>query len=460
MSDTNLISHRQTPGHQTAIVFIHGFGGLPEKTWAKFPDLLLAEAKLSNWDILSLGYPTGLLPDIVGIWKAQPNIETVARVLTTITSLKFERYQSIAWVAHSMGGLVLQRALIDDESFLSKAGHVFLFGTPSNGLIKASFFKFWKRQIDNMTRNGEFIVDLRKRWIQKFVDRPASFELFVTAGDQDEFVPGHSSLGPFLSLIPRNCFVIPGDHLSIVKPITSEHLGFQLVLNRLTRDAATIVQADAARMAVEMRQFHQVINSLEANKNDLDDPGLVKLALAYEGVGRQEDAVKLLETVKGDTDALGVLAGRLKRRWLVEQKREDGMRARELYRERFRMSVEDNDPSQAFYHGINLAFMTLAYSDKPEKERLAAARDIAQQVLMYCEKAPMDKWRQATEAEAKYILGKREEALKDYQAVTYFKPALTPRELDSTYQQALRLASILGDQQTAERLSGIFGRAT
>ncbi len=110
MSETNLIAHRQVSGHQTAIVFIHGYWGAPEKTWDKFPDLLLADARLSDRDVYSLGYATGLLPDIVGIWKARPNLETIADVLRTTTALKFKRYQSIAWVAHSMGGLVLKRA--------------------------------------------------------------------------------------------------------------------------------------------------------------------------------------------------------------------------------------------------------------------------------------------------------------------------------------------------------------
>lgn len=357
-----------------------------------------------------------------------------------------------------MGGLVVQRALVDDDSFASKAGYVFLFGTPSDGLVKASFFKFWQRQLDHMAKDGAFIVDLRKLWTQNFIDHPPHFKYFVTAGDQDEFVPRQSSLGPFLSSLRKHCFVIPGDHLSIVKPTTSEHLGLQLVLNGLTENAAAIAQGNAARVAVEMRQFHHAITLLEPIQDKLDERGLVQLALAYEGIGRQQDAIKLLETVRGDTDAMGVLAGRLKRRWLVEQQRDDAERARDLYAEGFKISAERNDAPQAFYHGINLAFMTLACGDKPEIERQTIARQLAQKVIEYCAQAPVNKWRLATEGEAKYVLGEKVAALGSYEVAVHSKPAPTPRELDSMYQQAIRLTSILGDEDTANRLNTIFGR--
>jgi hypothetical protein len=348
MPRTNLISHRQNPKHQTAIAFIHGYSGDPEKTWGKFPKLLKTEKQLNDWDIYSLGYPTSFLPDIVGIWKAQPDLETVAHSLVTTTNLTFDRYKSIAWVAHSMGGLALQRALVDNEQFARKAGYVFLFGTPSNGLIKASFVKFWKPSLRDMSKGGNFIVDLRNRWSQKYVNHPAPFELFVTAGDQDEFVPRQTSLGPFLASQHECCSVIPGDHLSIVKPIDSDHLGFQLIIQSLTKKASGIIQANAARIALEKQQFQQTITQLEPNKHDLSEKGLVRLALAYEGVGRHTEAFELLkseyeklltdQTEEVALDALGVFAGRLKRRWIEKELKTDAELACQLYGNGFRMS--------------------------------------------------------------------------------------------------------------------------
>ncbi len=56
---------------ETAIVFVHGFGGKPGKTtWGEFPEFLKDDPQLLSWDLYTVGYATRLVPDIVGIWSA------------------------------------------------------------------------------------------------------------------------------------------------------------------------------------------------------------------------------------------------------------------------------------------------------------------------------------------------------------------------------------------------------
>ena len=220
-------------------------------------------------------------------------------------------------------------ALVDDRDFAKQVGHVFFFGTPSNGLKKALFFQFWKRQIDNMAEGSPFITDLRERWNNTFTNGQEPNLCWFIAGDQDEFVPRHSSQRGF----PGNrCCVVPGDHLSIVKPESTESLSVQVVLNGLTSGANTIGVADAAQRAIENRQFQEAISLFEPKKDGLDARGVVELALAYESVGRHADALTVLQVRHPeDTDAMGVLAGRLKRRWLLERQVQDAKAAQELY---------------------------------------------------------------------------------------------------------------------------------
>jgi tetratricopeptide (TPR) repeat protein len=97
--------------------------------------------------------------------------------------------------------------------------------------------------------------------------------------------------------------------------------------------------------------------------------------------------------------------------------------------------------------------MSLAYEDN-----LEAAQQYATEVLTYCQLASLDKWRLATQGEANYVLGNKEEALTCYQAAIESKPEPTPRELDSMYQQVIRLTSIFGDEETAYNLQKLFGR--
>ena len=113
-----------------------------------------------------------------------------------------------------MGGLVVQRALLDYEELLERTSHVFLFGTPSAGLRTAGWFKWFKRQVDDLADNGAFVPKLRDDWIKLWPKEPPP-KFWTVAGDSDEFVLATSSLGPFPI---EQRFVVPGNHLEIVKP--------------------------------------------------------------------------------------------------------------------------------------------------------------------------------------------------------------------------------------------------
>jgi hypothetical protein len=66
-----------------------------------------------------------------------------------------------------------------------------------------------------------------------------------------------------------------------------------------------------------------------------------------ESVGRQGDAIDML--TKADprgTDPIGVLAGRLKRRWLVEHKRSDAEQALSLYGQALARAERKPDAAQ------------------------------------------------------------------------------------------------------------------
>jgi pimeloyl-ACP methyl ester carboxylesterase len=444
-----LVEQRKSDKNPAAILFVHGFSGDPTKTWGNFPVLLMGEKRLNGWDIFSLGYHTGLSLDVVGIWRADPGLTSLAKLLATRAGIEpLKRYKSMALIAHSMGGLVVQRAVLEDPDLRSRVGHILLFGTPSAGLQKASFFKFWKPQLKDMADDGEFIKDLRARWSQQIGDH-RTFQLYATAGDEDQFVPPESSILPFLATQRR---VVRGDHLSIVKPTAMTDPSVQIVIDGLVGQAAPSGPGDSARVAVETREFYEAIKTLEGHPESLDEGGLVQLALALESVGRRDDAIKALQSQPSHpdfTDAMGVLAGRLKRRWLVERKMDDAEKASELYQRGFTLSEKAGRHDQAFYHGINVAFMQLAYRNDE-----AAAQQNAKKVLEHCQAAKADKWRLATEGEANLLLGKVDIAMDGYKAAVKSNPS--PRQLDSMFQQAVRVASLVGNESAADRLQEIF----
>ena len=444
-----LIQHRARKA-KAAVVLVHGFSGNAATTWGRFPELLMAETALAGWDVFSIGYSTSLSFDIAGVWSADPAIITLGGLVETIADVPpIDAYESIAFMAHSMGGLLVQRALLSNSALRRRVSHLLLFGTPSAGLEKASPFNFWKRQIRDMAAGSPFITTLRGDWTTTIGATPP-FTFVTVAGDQDEFVPRTSSIEPFPE--PRRR-VAYGNHLEIVKPPDAEHLGYKIALKTLTGTGTVGGPQDSARLAVESRHFQEAIDTLWPNRADLDDKSLVTLALALEAVGRQGEAIDMLR--KADprgTDPLGVLAGRLKRRWLVEHTRSDADQALTLYDQALQQAEANQDGAQAYYHAINCAFMELAYDSD-----VTACRTYAQKALGHTAQASDDVWRRATVGEANLYLGNTAAAADAYRSALALGPE--PWQATSIYQQAFRAADLVGEDALANQLKAMFSGA-
>ena len=444
--------------NDAVLVFIHGFGGDAEKTWGQFPSLLCSEARIEKWDIYSIGYPSSLRIDVPNLWSADPEIKTLAIELRTILSLPpFAGYKVIAIAAHSMGGLVVQRTMLDDRKLAARISHAIFFGTPSGGLAKAALFDWIKRQVRDMDQGSAFIAELRNEWIIRYPHR-YPFEMRVVAGDRDEFVPSSSSLKPFPDSMQ---WVVPGNHLQIVKPTGAENQSVLLLVDALTGAHHTRGVIDGARFAVERREFHEAVDALLPNAATLDDAALVILALALDGLGRSEEGLAILERwYQGggsSIDVLGTLGGRLKRRWLAERVAADLLRARELYATGLKLAEAQVNHAQGFYHAINIAFLDLM-SSPPESKVTTQVQEMARLAQAHCVLSPENYWRIATEAEAELILGDLEHAVALYSRA--ISMAQSPRDIDSMYSQAIRVASRTHGKTGAQRIEEAFGIAT
>jgi pimeloyl-ACP methyl ester carboxylesterase len=441
-----LIQHRATKA-RAAVVFVHGFSGNAGATWGRFPELLMSDKALAGWDVFSIGYATSLSFDIAGVWSADPAIITLGGLVETIADVPpIDAYESIAFLAHSMGGLLVQRAVLANATLRKRVSHLLLFGTPSNGLDKASPFHFWKRQIRDMATGSEFITQLRSDWAAT-LGSTLPFTFVTVAGDRDEFVPRTSSIEPFPE--PRRR-VAYGNHLEIVKPPDENHLGYKIAVKALTGTGTAGGAVDSARLAVESRRFQDAIDTLWPNRADLDDNSLVTLALALEAVDRQGEAIDMLTKANPrGTDPIGVLAGRLKRRWLVEHKRSDAEQALSLYAQALQRAEARPDSAQAYYHAINCAFMELAYGSD-----ITACRSYAQKALTHTAQAPDDVWRRATEGEANLYLGNAAAAADAYHRALALSPE--PWQATSIYQQAFRAADLTGEEELGVQLRTMF----
>ena len=438
-----------------AIVFIHGFTGDWRKTWGRIPDFL--HPRLKNWDLYGFGYESNRRFDLLGLWSADADIPTIAEMLYTKSINELKRYAALAFVAHSMGGLVAQQALTTRADLRQRLSHVFLFGTPSAGLRKADKISFIKQQIDNMRDNSPFIGDLRKRWTGLNLDTEANFKCLATAGEIDQFVPPVSSILPFPEAVRR---VVPGNHVSMLEVASENDPTVTILREGFTSKAPG---QDSAKVAVESGEFNKLIQQFwpvgKPMPQGMDDSGAVQLAIALDQVGRREDAIELLRSRQPrGTDALGVLAGRLKRRWIVTRREDDYHAARDLYQQAYAQArgAAPPDHDQAYYHGINLAYLVLA-GEGNFTAALERTQELARQVLEHCGQAKDAKymhWRLATEGDALNILGDWEQGLEKHREAAARKPQ--PWEAVSMEEQAVRIAHLIAGEQYDEALATIY----
>lgn len=447
-----IVPLRTTEKSRTAILFIHGYSGHTTETWGAFPNFLLGHVPLQGWDAYAFGYPTNLTPDVLrGIWSASPDLETLAAKLQTELDMDpLQRYERVVFVAHSMGGLVVQKAMLAEE-VADRCHAILLFGTPSGGLRKAWLVRLLKRQFRDMSPKSAFISQLRHGWKEAF-ESDRDFVFVAAAGDRDEFVPRQSSLDPFPQDVRA---VVSGDHLGIVKPLDPDHASVRLVTGTLTKGALDTGPLQSARLAVEQGEFRSAIEKFEGRADTLDDAALVQYAIALDRMDRRQEAIHVLRKHgRSSTDAMGTLAGRLKRRWTVDREAADAKDALKLYRQAYEQSMESSDYAQAFYQAINVGALSLLY-DRDQ----SGAKKWARLALRHCDddektRGRPDIWRTATRGEAHLVLGDLDASNACYRCAVEMRPE--PWQILSMMDQAMEIAEAMYEEAAEDRLFDIF----
>jgi triacylglycerol esterase/lipase EstA (alpha/beta hydrolase family) len=400
----------RSEGNENIICFVHGFCGDPESTFNPMPEFILKEKALRGWDILSIGYSTDLLPNIGrGIWASSPDINKISSYLKTNLDIIFNHYSRVALIGHSMGGLVIQRTILNMAD-IHKITHVLFFGTPSAGLKKAWFLRWFKNQISDMDNEGEFIKKLRKEWTDKFTGE-YPFRFATVAGELDEFVPVNSSLEPFPQ---KYRSYTTGNHITMVKPVNEGDTSFQIIKRALHSNKDYLLGHDERELNNLVGKYHEDVNTLGSRLNQLDLKGFRKYIFALEGTGKIDVAIKAIEesnAINKNTDLMGILGGRWKRKYLIDENAEYLNNAIIWYDKALNISITANNSNQIYYHSINLAFLYLMQNE----QFLVDTIKMAQLALEHCDKSSQgDFWETATRAEANLYLNNFEECKRLY----------------------------------------------
>ena len=248
---------QSTPPAHTAVVFVHGIFGDTNDTWANdngrtFFDLLAsAPGMQGKLDLFAFGFTSTM-------WSGGSlDIREAANKMESYLLNKgVWNYDSVVFVAHSMGGLVTLREVINQTQHRAKIPLVFLFATPTEGAQITAIAKY---VVDNpairqmfMADGNDFLQQLDEDWRRiPASDRPhvaCAYEKSPTFGQM--IVPWSSAT--------RLCDGTPdaiegASHLTLVKPDRPDHPSVIALVNAINTYAA--VSADQALL--DMPDFRQ-----------------------------------------------------------------------------------------------------------------------------------------------------------------------------------------------------------
>ncbi|SDB36045.1 Caspase domain-containing protein [Flavobacteriaceae bacterium MAR_2010_188] len=401
---------RKTETAKNLLIFVHGFSGQGNETFGKIPKLITEDSDLKGWDIIPFGYSKYADPDLgKNVWASLYNINHAADNLTASIKYQYQQYNRIALVSHGLGGLVVQKSILDlAEKDLNRITHVLLFASPNNGVPKDVIEELNDPKLKELSEDSDFISGIRKKWnTQLGHDLPFKFK--TIAATNDEYIPVSSSLEVFDK---KYQVVVGGNHFSIVDVNNKENDSYELIVNELTDNEFYHQYTSKEEINNLLGEYESVVQELLPQKDSLNIKGLRNLTFALEGLDRGTEVLDILNNhplAKDNSDLLGILGGRYKRLFLKTYNNEHGQKALDFYRRGLEISKQKDNTEQIYYHAINLAFLSLIF-----EEDKSAMREYATVALDAATNDPFDSlWKKSTLAEANLYLGKFEDA-KDF----------------------------------------------
>jgi pimeloyl-ACP methyl ester carboxylesterase len=205
-------------------VFVHGFHSGPQ-AWDRFARLVEGDAAFGNTKLLFFSYSTPLLR--IDPRRRVPDLNALADQLQTFIETRAPADGSLVIMAHSQGGLIVQRMLqriLCDRggAQLARICRVVLVACPNFG---SAFFLDVRRLLSrNAQERALRPLDEDVAYTHRFVyqrvaktnvsdDSSRAIPVHAYAGSNDNVVPPVSAGGFF-----GRPHVLPGDHSGVIQP--------------------------------------------------------------------------------------------------------------------------------------------------------------------------------------------------------------------------------------------------
>lgn len=222
---TAIVPHTRRTDNKSAIIFMHGIAGHYIDTWKaskspkSWPDLLRDDSRFKSFDLYSISYDThrpGLtIPDLLDR-------------LRIFVPEALNHYQDTYFVAHSLGGIALEKFLTQllgsrqesDQRFVKTVKLVIFLSTPSEGDWLAHPMRvIAQNPIWDYLANGPFLEEAIHDW-RRVLHENQNIEAFCAS---ERLKLGHlwmvSEASARQSCVRQYVITsIYADHVSIAKP--------------------------------------------------------------------------------------------------------------------------------------------------------------------------------------------------------------------------------------------------
>lgn len=155
------------------LIFIHGWNG-DDTTWKKFPDFVEKDNRFRDVDRWIINYPTYFN-------ERQLDLKGLSNWIQKGYKVKeLHRCKKVAIIAHSMGGIVARRTIINMELSPDRnnVGRLIEIATPHNGsayATLASLLGISEELTYDLQPKSKFLEDLQHDWDKMKDTRPSSF---------------------------------------------------------------------------------------------------------------------------------------------------------------------------------------------------------------------------------------------------------------------------------------------
>lgn len=212
-------------------------------TWSAFLDLLGDDDDLPALSLHAFQYATP--PVSLNPLRRIPDLDDIAGSLDTYLTHDLAGHQRLALVAHSQGGLVVQRLL--DRMIatgrgreLARIRRIVLFACPNTGSDLALSLRrqarFWRHPqerelrplVETVARTHSTVINqvIHARSVS---ESSCPIRIIAYAGESDRVVTAASARGVFPEVGE-----LPGDHFSIIRPDSLTHRSYVALKKHLT----------------------------------------------------------------------------------------------------------------------------------------------------------------------------------------------------------------------------------